>query len=106
MGEGTAKLALSYMAEGSLNWYNLLAEHFETSKDLNLRPSKPAIILGIYPTDILRYVQNDLQNTHCSIFFGGCAEDWKQEFPLWHNRIGGISGASGRRFDPWPGTVG
>ena len=28
------------------------------------------------------------------------------EFPLWRNRIGGISGARGHRFNPQPGTVG
>ena len=27
------------------------------------------------------------------------------EFPLWHNGIGGISPAPGRRSDPRPGTV-
>ena len=27
------------------------------------------------------------------------------EFPLWHNRIGGVLEALGRKFDPWPGTV-
>ena len=29
-----------------------------------------------------------------------------QEFLLWHNRIGGILGALGPMFDPWPATVG
>ena len=24
------------------------------------------------------------------------------EFPLWHNRIRGVSAAQGCRFDPWP----
>ena len=28
------------------------------------------------------------------------------EFPLWYNRIRGVSAASGCRFDPQPGTVG
>ena len=28
-----------------------------------------------------------------------------QEFPLWHNRIGGISAVPGCRFDPWSGRV-
>ena len=29
-----------------------------------------------------------------------------KEFPLWRERIGGVLGALGHRFDPWPGTVG
>ena len=29
-----------------------------------------------------------------------------EEFLLWCNRIGSISGALGHRFDPWPSTVG
>ena len=29
-----------------------------------------------------------------------------KEFPLWHNRIGGITKEPGRIFDPQPGTVG
>ena len=29
-----------------------------------------------------------------------------KEFLVWCNRIGGVSGALERRFDPWPGTVG
>lgn len=36
-------------------------------------------------------------------------EPWRKqnwEFPLWHNGITGISAAPGRRFNPWPGTVG
>ena len=30
----------------------------------------------------------------------------REEFPLWHNRISGILGALGLRFDPQPSTVG
>ena len=29
----------------------------------------------------------------------------RRKFPLWHNGIGSISVAPGRRFDPWPGTA-
>ena len=29
-----------------------------------------------------------------------------REFLLWHNRIRGVAGVLGSRFDPWPGTVG
>ena len=29
-----------------------------------------------------------------------------KEFLLWYNRIGGVSGALGCRFDPRPSTVG
>ena len=29
-----------------------------------------------------------------------------EEFLLWHNRIGSAYGTIGRKFDPWPDTVG
>ena len=29
-----------------------------------------------------------------------------EEFPLWHNGIGGVLGTLGRWFDPQPDTVG
>nr|WP_303665998.1 hypothetical protein [Staphylococcus aureus] len=30
----------------------------------------------------------------------------QEECLLWHNRVGSVSGAPGRRLDPQPGTVG
>ena len=29
----------------------------------------------------------------------------KEDFPLWHNRMGNIAGALGHRFSSQPGTV-
>ena len=31
---------------------------------------------------------------------------YMEEFPLWCNRISGVLGALGGRFNLWPGTVG
>ena len=44
--------------------------------------------------------------THKFIIEKPNAEILNKEFPLWCNGIGGVSAASGHRFDPPPYTVG
>ena len=48
---------------------------------------------------IITFLKKDSMNCHKD-------KSIEDQFPLWHNRIHGISGALGCRYDPQPCTVG
>ena len=60
------------------------------------------------PQNERKYLQNvsldlyprNIKNSYESI------KKTNEEFPLWHNEIGGVSEVPGHRLDPQPSTVG
>ena len=56
-------------------------------------------------TEQARYVMYSSTISVLKIYPTKYEKELVEEFLLWPNRIGGVLGALGRRFDPWSSTV-